>query len=61
MQKRLFFTIFMAFFALASMAEGVTYLSTAEFKKKVCYYDLTSGQSPQWKYVGDKPDRKSVV
>ena len=55
MQKRLFFTILVAFFALASMAEGLTYLSTEDFKKKVCFYELTSGQQPQWKYIGDKP------
>ena len=55
MQKRVFFTILVAFFALASMAEGLTYLSTEDFKKKVCFYDLTSGQQPQWKYIGDKP------
>ena len=55
MQKRLFFTTMMVFFALSSMAEGLTYLSTVDFKKKVCYYDLSSGQQPQWKYIGDKP------
>lgn len=55
MQKRVFFTILFAFFAILSMAEGLTYLTTAEFKAKVCYYDLTSGQQPQWKYLGDKP------
>ena len=41
--------------ALSTMAEGLTYLSTEDFKKKVCYYDLSSGQQPQWKYIGDKP------
>lgn len=55
MQKRLFFTILLAFFTLTSMAEGLIYLSTADFKKKVCYYDLSTGQAPQWKYLGDKP------
>ena len=55
MQKRIFFTILMVFFALTTMAEGLTYLSTEDFKKKVCYYDLSSGQQPQWKYIGDKP------
>lgn len=55
MQKRVFFTILFAFSAILSMAEGLTYLTTAEFKAKVCYYDLTSGQPPQWKYLGDKP------
>jgi thiol-disulfide isomerase/thioredoxin len=55
MQKRLFLIILMVIFSLASMADGLTYLSTEDFKKKVCYYDLTSGQQPQWKYIGDKP------
>ena len=55
MQKRLFFTILLAIFALTMSAEGLTYLSTEDFKKKVCYYDLKSGQQPQWKYIGDKP------
>ena len=55
MQKRFFFTVLLAIFALYSMAEGLTYLSTAEFKAKVCYYDLASSQQPQWKYIGDKP------
>ena len=35
MQKRVFLTVLMAFFALASMAERLTYLSTEDFKKKV--------------------------
>ena len=35
MQKRVFFTILMVFFALTTMAEGLTYLSTEDFKKKV--------------------------
>ena len=34
---------------------SIVYLSTSEFKKKVCYYNLTSGQQPKWKYIGDKP------
>jgi thiol-disulfide isomerase/thioredoxin len=55
MQKRFIFTLFLAFFAIASMAEGLTYLSTADFKKKVCYYDFTSNQQPEWKYIGVKP------
>ena len=55
MQKRFFFTVLMVIFSLSCMAEGLTYLSTADFKEKVCYYDLTSGQQPQWKYIGDKP------
>ena len=55
MQKRAFFIILFVFSAVLSMAEGLTYLTTAEFKTKVCYYDLTSGQPPQWKYLGDKP------
>ena len=49
MQKRVFFTILLAFFALNSMAEGVIYLSTADFKEKVCFYDKNSNQAPQWK------------
>ena len=55
MQKRVFFTILLAFFALNSMAEGVIYLSTADFKEKVCFFDKNSNQAPQWKYLGDKP------
>jgi thiol-disulfide isomerase/thioredoxin len=55
MQKRIFFTILMAIFALSTYAEGLTYLSTEDFKKKVCYYDLSTGQSPTWLYLGDKP------
>ena len=55
MQKRVFFTILMAFFALSCMAEGLIYLSTEDFKKKVCYYDLTLDKQPKWKYIGDKP------
>ena len=34
MKKSVFLIVFMAFFALTSMAEGLTYLSTADFKKK---------------------------
>jgi thiol-disulfide isomerase/thioredoxin len=55
MQKRVFFIILLAFFALNSMAEGVKYLSTADFKAKVCFYDLSTQQAPRWKYIGDKP------
>ena len=55
MQKRIFFSILVALFALSSSAEGLTYLSTEDFKQKVCYYDLTTGQQPRWKYIGDKP------
>jgi thiol-disulfide isomerase/thioredoxin len=53
MQKRLFLSALMVFFSLTTMAEGLTYLSTADFKKKVCYFDNSS--QPQWKYLGDKP------
>ena len=53
MKKRVFFTILMVFFAATSMAKGLTYLSTEDFKKKVCYYDTSS--QPTWKYLGDKP------
>ena len=55
MQKRLFFIALLAIIAISSMAEGLTYLSTSDFKAKVCYYDLASGQQPQWKYIGNKP------
>ena len=55
MKKSVFLIVFMAFFALTSMAEGLTYLSTDDFKKKVFFYDLTADQQPQWKYIGDKP------
>ena len=55
MQKRIFLTILVALFALTMSAEGLTYLSTEDFKNKVCYYDLSSGQNPEWKYIGDKP------
>lgn len=33
--------------------QGLTYLSTADFKSKVCYYSLD--EQPVWKYIGDKP------
>lgn len=39
--------------SLAAGAEGLTYLSTADFKQKVCYYDLQ--EQPVWKFLGDKP------
>ena len=55
MQKRIFFSILVTLFALSSSAEGLTYLSTEDFKKKVFYYDLTTGQQLRWKYIGDKP------
>ncbi len=55
MRKRIIFTILSVFFTLATMAKGMTYLSTEDFKKKVYYYDLTSGIQPQWEYIGDKP------
>ena len=54
MQKRFFFTLLFAIISLASMAE-LTYLSTADFKRRVCFYDLSSGQQPEWKYLGDRP------
>ena len=34
MQKRVFFIVLMVFFALSTMAEGLIYLSTEDFKKK---------------------------
>lgn len=34
-------------------AEGLTYLSTSDFKEKVCYYDLQT--QPEWKYLGVRP------
>lgn len=55
MKKRLFFAVLMAIFALTVSAEGLTYLTTADFKTKVCYYDFSTGKQPQWKYIGDKP------
>ena len=55
MKKRVFFAVLMAIFALTVSAEGLTYLSTADFKTKVCYYDFSTGKQPQWKYIGDKP------
>ena len=55
MQKKAFFIIFTLFFCANLLAEGVTYLSTEDFKKNVCYYDLSSGKQPEWKYIGDKP------
>ena len=55
MKKRVFFAVLMAIFALTVSAEGLTYLTTADFKTKVCYYDFSTGQQPQWKYIGDKP------
>lgn len=53
MKKSVLLLIAVVFCALSASAKGLTYLSTADFKKKVCYYD-TSSQSP-WKYLGDKP------
>ncbi len=55
MQKRVFFIILLAICSLSLTAKELTYLSTKDFKKKVCYYDLTSKQQPEWKYLGDKP------
>lgn len=55
MKKRVFFAVLMAIFALTVSAEGLTYLTTADFKTKVCYYDFSTGKQPQWKYIGDKP------
>ena len=55
MKKRVFFSVLMAIFALTVSAEGLTYLSTADFKAKVCYYDFSTGKQPQWRYIGDKP------
>lgn len=53
MYRRILFTMAVVLFALTANAEGLTYLSTADFKTKVCYYDLQ--QQPTWKYIGDKP------
>lgn len=55
MQKRFIFTVLLTIFAFSATAEGLMYLSTEDFKKKVCYYDLSSQQQPEWKYIGDKP------
>jgi thiol-disulfide isomerase/thioredoxin len=55
MKKRAFFIILLAIFSISISARGLTYLSTEDFKKKVCYYELTTGQQPKWKYIGDKP------
>ena len=53
MLKRIVFVAVVAVMSLAAQAEGLIYLSTADFKKKVCYYDLQ--EQPVWKYLGDKP------
>jgi thioredoxin-like negative regulator of GroEL len=53
MKKSTLLLIAVVFCALSASAKGLTYLSTADFKKKVCYYDTSS--QPTWKYLGDKP------
>lgn len=55
MFKRVLFVLLLSLSVLAAKADGagLTYLSTADFKTKVCYYDLS--QQPTWKYIGDKP------
>lgn len=55
MHKKLFFPLVMALFSMTMMAEGVMYLNTEDFKKKVCFYDLKSGVQPSWKYIGKRP------
>lgn len=51
--KKILFSLILMTFSLALSAEGLTYLSTADFKQKVCYYDLSTQST--WKYIGDKP------
>jgi thioredoxin-like negative regulator of GroEL len=53
MKKSVFLIILMFSCALSAAAKDLTYLSTEDFKKKVCYYDKSS--KTQWKYLGDKP------
>ena len=52
MQKRLFFIVLMAFFAISPIvAENVEYLTTQQFKETI--FDYTTEKD--WKYKGDKP------
>ena len=52
MQKRLFFIVLMAFFAISSIvAENVEYLTTQQFKETIFDYSIEK----DWKYTGDKP------
>lgn len=55
MQKRIIFTLLLGIVSLLAVQAETTlsYLSTAEFKTKVCYYDLQT--QPTWNYLGDKP------
>jgi thiol-disulfide isomerase/thioredoxin len=53
MKKSVLFLIAAVFCTLSVSAKGLTYLSTEDFKEKVCYYDDES--KPRWKYLGDKP------
>ena len=52
MQKRLFFIVLMAFFAISPIvAENVEYLTTQQFKETIFDYSIEK----DWKYKGDKP------
>lgn len=52
MQKKVFFTILMAFFAISPIvAENVEYLTTQQFKETIFDYSIEK----DWKYKGDKP------
>lgn len=57
MVKRCIYILMLALCSLTLSAEnkGLTYLSTADFKTKVCYYNLQEQTQPVWKYLGDKP------
>lgn len=53
MMRRLFFVCALLVSSLCAKADGLTYLSTEDFKAKVCYYDLK--EQPVWKYKGARP------
>lgn len=53
MQKRVILMVVLLSVSLCISAEGLTYLSTSDFKEKVCYYDLQT--QPTWEYRGVRP------
>lgn len=55
MHKRIILTLLLGIISLLVVQAETTlsYLSTADFKTKVCYYDLQT--QPTWNYLGDKP------
>lgn len=53
MQKQVILMVVLLSVSLCISAEGLTYLSTSDFKEKVCYYDLQT--QPKWEYRGVRP------